>query len=470
MPTADLVLKNCRLVQKERIIAADMVIDEGKITEISRDTANITADNTIDAAERLVIPGCIDIHTHSREPRDPNSPPNQEDFTTETRAAAAGGYTTIFDMPVTGSPPTTTVNGFRIKKRLAEQRCLVDYALYGGAGFANIPEIKPLAEAGAVAFKIFTREIEPEDERWKGVTIGGGGAEIFSKVMKEVAKTGRILSIHCEDDRLIRFLTDRSKSAGEVRPTAHYRSTPNASEFLEVAQSIRLAQTTGATINIAHLSTAEATSMVKNAKREGLPVYAEVSPHHLLLTDRDMVEKLGPYGKMYPPLRTERDREALWRAVSEGVIDFLANDHAPHPREAKEPGWENIFEAASGVPGLETALPLMLTQVNRGRLDVFRLVDLMSRKPAGAFGLDGVKGGLEVGLDADFVVVDLKREGVLREEDMYTRSSAKIFDGWRVTGLPVVTAVRGVVVMEEGEVLGRPGYGEFVSAEGRSKS
>ena len=202
---------------------------------------------------------------------------------------------------------------------------------------------------------------------------------------------------------------------------------------------------------------------MKKAKRDGLPVYAETCPHHLLLTDRDVVEKLGPYGKIYPPLRSEQDLEALWVALNNGVIDFLANDHAPHSKESKETGWKNIFEASFGVPGLETALPLMLTQVNQGKLDIFRLVNIMSRKPAVVFGINGRKGGLSVGMDADFVIVDLKREDVIRKENMYTRSSANIFDGYRVKGLPILTAVRGEIIMQDGEVVGKAGYGKYVS-------
>lgn len=207
--------------------------------------------------------------------------------------------------------------------------------------------------------------------------------------------------------------------------------------------------------------------MVQKAKEEGVRVSAETCPHYLLLTDRDMVERLGPYGKMYPPLRSDMDREALLRGLNDGSIDFLATDHAPHLREAKEPGWENIFEAAAGVPGLETALPLMLTQVKQGRINLFRLVEVMARSPAVAFGIGGRKGDLDVGRDADFVIVDPKREMVLREEAMQTRSSAKIFDGWRVEGVPLLTAVRGEVVMENGETVGRPGGGQYVYPDRR---
>ncbi len=470
MPTVDLVVKNGRLVLKGRIVEADIVVDHGKIVKIGVSEPGVKSDRVIDAKGNLVIPGCIDTHVHSREPHGAKTPAGQEDFESLTQAAAAGGYTTIFDMPVTCDPPTTTVEGFRVKKRLAEKRCIVDFAFYGGAGFGNLDDLTGLAAAGVIGFKTFTRELPSENEGWRGVTLGEDGPEVFLRLMEAVAKTGRLLSIHCEDDRLIKHLKEHLQAVGDVGLDAYYRSAPNASEFLEVARSISLAkEVAGARINIAHLSTAEGVSMVKEAESSSNGggngrVSAETCPHYLLLTNKDLVEKLGPYGKIYPPLRSDGDREALWRGLNEGVIDFLATDHAPHLREAKEPGWRNIFEAASGVPGLETALPLMLTQMNQGRISLFRLVEVMSRNPAEAFGISSRKGALEVGRDADFVVVDPKLEMVLREEDMYTRSSAKVFDGWQVAGAPVLTAVRGEVVMDEaGVVSGKPGYGEYIA-------
>lgn len=442
-----------------------MIIDNGKVKQIKNAGSNIKAERSIDAKENLVIPGCIDPHVHSREPHGPNTPPNQEDFSSVTRAAAAGGYTTIFDMPVTDYYPTTTLEGFKIKKNLAEKKCFVDYSFYGGAGYGNRNEIIPLASAGVIAFKIFTREIEHEDKKWNGFIIGKGGSETFLSIMKTVSKTGLPLSIHCEDDRLIEVLSNQLKSKGEINPDAYSKSTPTASEFREVSRSIKLARISEAKIIIAHLSTAKAASIVKNAKRDGLSVYAETCPHYLLLTDKDMIEKLGPYGKMYPPLRTKKDQEALWLFLNNGVIDFLANDHAPHSKESKESGWKNIFEASFGVPGLETTLPLMLTQVNHGRLNIFRLVEIMSKKPANIFGINKMKGDLSVGMDADFVIIDLDREVVISEEKMYTKSSAKIFDGYQVKGVPILTAVRGNIIMQNREIISKAGYGKYLSSE-----
>jgi allantoinase len=438
MPAVDLLVKNGRLILKEQIQQTDLVIDDGKIVEIGHSKPGLRADRTIDAEGNLILPGCIDIHVHSREPHGVHTAAGQEDFQSLSQAAAAGGYTSLFDMPVTGEPPTTTVEGFRIKKDIAEKRCLVDYAFYGGAGFGNLEEIEALADAGVIGFKIFTREV-PQGKDWRGVVVGEGGSEMF---------------------------LERLKARGEVNLAAYYRSAPNASEFLEISRSIGFARSVGGKINIAHLSTAEGLSMVREAKAVGMRVYAETCPHYLLLTNRDLVERLGPYGKMYPPLRSDHDQEELWRGLNDGAIDFIATDHAPHPKETKESGWDNIFEATAGVPGLETALPLMMTAASEGRINLFRLVEAMAERPAEAFGISRLKGALKAGCDGDFVIVDPKRETTLRENTMFTRSSAKVFDGRRVRGVPILTAVRGEVVMEEGDVSGKPGYGKYVFAKG----
>ena len=465
MPTVDLIVKNGKIVQKDRLLEADIVIEYGKISKLVKDSSTIKSDSTIDATGKIVIPGCIDIHVHSREPHGAKTTANQEDFLSLTKAAAAGGYTSIFDMPVVGYPPVTTVDAFNYKKRVVENKSLVDYAFYGGAGYGNIQEIKPLAAAGVIAFKIFTREIDHENDDWKGIIIGESGSKTLDRIMREVAETNKILSIHCEYDRLIRSLSNRLIIEGNTKPSAYYKSSPNASEFLEVDRCIKLAGNAGVRINIAHLSTSESAVLVEKAKREGLPVSAETCPHYLLLTNNDLVERLGPYGKAYPPLRSERDRCALWKFLIDGVIDFLATDHAPHPKEAKEPGWNNIFDAANGVPGLETALPLMMTQVNLGTIDIFKCVNIMSRNQAKVFGIDKAKGDLNAGMDADFVIIDMKREYSLSSENMYTRSSAEVFTGWKVKGMPILTAVRGVTVFDEGNIIGKEGFGKYIKKD-----
>jgi len=457
-----MLVRNCRLVQKDKIIETSIIIDEGIVKNLVKADNNIKAQRIIDAKGNLVIPGCIDTHFHSREPSSIKNDTDFEDFTSGTKAAAAGGYTTIFDMPVTGSPPTTNVQGFNEKKSTADSKSIVDYAFYGGAGFGNIDKIKLLANLGVIDFKIFTREIIPKDEQWRGTIIGPGGSESLFQIMSKVAETGRNLSIHCEDDRLTEFLKKEFKSKGIIDSSAYYKSAPNASEFLEVARCIKLAQRTKARIIIAHTSTSESINLVEKSKNEGLTIYCETCPHYLTLTDADMVNNFGPYGKTYPPLRTQKDQDALWIAINKGLIDFIGTDHAPHPISNKEKGWKNIFEAMPGIPGIETALSILLTQMNAGRLNIFNLVNLTSRNAARLFRIDHRKGDLDIGKDADFVIIDPKREFKFKEGNMYTRGSAKVFEGMKVKGIPILTTIRGIVVMEEGEVIGKDGNGQYI--------
>jgi len=210
------------------------------------------------------------------------------------------------------------------------------------------------------------------------------------------------------------------------------------------------------------MSTAEGAELVRTAKARRGGVSAETCPHYLLLRKKHL-EKLGPYGKINPPVRgTEADISALWRGLIDGTVDCLATDHAPHPTEEKEPGWDRIFDAAPGAIGVQTMLPLMLTQVNEGRIPLGALVRATSMNPARLFGLYPRKGVIQIGSDADLNVVDMRREAVIRAEEQYSKITHTPFDGWKVKGAPIQTLIRGETVSREGEVVAKPGHGEWL--------
>ena len=215
------------------------------------------------------------------------------------------------------------------------------------------------------------------------------------------------------------------------------------------------------------MSTKEGTDIVRRAKTNNISVTTETCPHYLLLKKKHL-EQLGPYGKVTPPIRgTVDDINALWQGLLDGTIDFIASDHAPHPRDEKEPGWENIFAADGGVIGVQTMLPLMLTQVNKGRISLTELVNLTSMNPAKVFNLYPRKGIIQIGSDADLNVIDLKKEFVIRAEDQYSNIDYTPYEGWKVKGIPILTIVRGKIVVYEGEVLAKQGCGEWVIPSGR---
>ncbi|MFQ6075776.1 MAG: dihydroorotase family protein, partial [Candidatus Bathyarchaeia archaeon] len=283
------------------------------------------------------------------------------------------------------------------------------------------------------------------------------------KVLKAVKETGLRLSVHAEDSNTVNTLINRLKREGRSDPMAHVESRPIHVEEEAIARLIGLARGVGTPIHIAHMSTRGGVQLVRDAKASGQALTAETCPHHLLLTSEAM-EEYGPYAKINPPLRGGEDVEELWRAVNNGTIDIVASDHAPYTQEEKDVGWKDIWRAPSGTPQIEVMLPLLLTEVKRGRISLERLVEVTSEAVARTFGIFPMKGAIQVGSDADLVIVDLEAEGEILVDRLYTKArNITIYRGWRVRGMSTATIVRGEVVMEGGEVVGEPGHGRFIS-------
>lgn len=457
MPPVDTIIKNAQLVLTGRIIRGGVAIDDGKIIAVTTDSKLPKADNIINANGNLLMPGLIDAHVHFRDPGNTY----REDFESGTKAAAAGGVTTVLDMPTT-VPPVTSAELLEAKRRIVEKKAIVDFGLYGAASAENLDKIHELAEAGVIAFK--THMVAPAGqvaEEFKGVYVKD--AANLLTVFEVVKKTGRLECLHAEDHSLVHHSAQKLRDEGRLDPSAHCEGRPSVAEVTAIATAIAIAGSVGIGIRIAHLSTKVGLDYVRVARKAGISVSVEVSPHHLLLTASQM-KKLGPYAKMNPPLRTEKDRLALWKGIQDGTIDTIATDHAPHSLEEKERGWRNIWEANSGVPGVETMLPLLLTKVNEGKMSIGQLAKLTSENVARIFGIYPRKGAIQVGSDADLVIVDLKRKETIKAEESYTKAkNCSVYNRWRIRGVPILTILRGKVVMKDGIVSGRAGEGNFIS-------
>ncbi len=442
----DLVLKNGKVVTTQSVYEGDdIAIKEGKIYAIDKTGSFSEAREVIDASGKYILPGIIDVHVHFREP----GFTYKEDFETGTRAAAAGGVTTIFDMP-NNKPFITTVETFKEKLELIKNKAYVDYGLVVAIVGDSISEILGLAEAGANVYKIFM-----------GETVGGVPAPDDGGILQAfrlVAETGLRVGVHAENNAIMDFFKRELQKAGRTDPLAHVESRPNIAEAETIQRAIMLAREAGCKLHIYHMSSKEGVELVKEAKGKGIEVSAETGPHYLLL-DCDYMKKVGSILKMNPPVRSRENGEALWRGLLDGIVEVIATDHSPHSEEEKIK--ENIWEAIPGFTGVETSVPLMLTQVNEGRLSITTYVKLASENPAKLFNLYPRKGTIRVGSDADFTIVDMAKEGVIRSERLHSKTKVTPFDGWRVKGMPVYTIVRGNVVMKNGEVLGRP-KGEFI--------
>ncbi len=444
--TVDLIIKGGKVYSPYGFFDGGVIIDSGRIVSLTKTSGSIDAERVVDATGKVVLPGMIDMHIHFRDP----GFTEREDFETGTTAAAAGGVTTVVDMPNT-VPSVTSVEALKEKIKNADRKAVVDFALIGGAGDVEPQALMGMAEEGVVAFKTFMTA------RFKELAASDG--QMLDN-FKTIAGTGLPCLIHAENQDIVSRWMEKAIESGRVDPIAHCDFRPPIAEVEATMRTIILAGETDVDLHICHMSAKGGVEVLAWAKANGRKVTGETSPNYLLLNEESM-KSLGPYAKIDPPLRKEADQKALWKALNDGTVDVLASDHAPYPRAEKEKGWANIFDAPSGGVGVETSLPLMLDCVDKGLVSLERLVEVFSVNPARLLKLYPRKGALMPGSDADIVVVDLKKEYEIKAELLHSKEKTTAYDGYKVKGAPLTTIVRGEVVMENRILQGRPGFGEF---------
>ncbi len=409
------------------------------------------------ATDRLVIPGLIDTHVHLRDP----GFTDKEDFTTGTRAAAAGGVTTVLDMPNV-SPVTSDAATLTAHLANAKAKSIVDF---GHNASASIPEnIADLSRAGATAFKIFMMtDIGRDYPHMPGIAVDDH-ATLF-RVCEEIAKTGKVLFVHPWDQSLYQLLVERAIAKWGRDQRSYARAVRQAEGIVldsGVQTMILIQRETGVRLHLLHVMTKGTIEMIREAKARGQAVTAEMNPHSLFVSNTwENIEKWGPYvlGMWVP----DDHADALWKATSNGLIDVVATDHSPHTREEKEIGWTDMYASPGGSPMIQHYLSLLLGAVADGRLSLDRLVELCCTGPARLANIYPRKGVIAPGSDADLVVVDLEREQVVRASETYYKCGWTALDGQTLKGLPVMTVLRGQVIAEDGVVLAGPGNGRPVT-------
>ncbi|MFX1512826.1 MAG: dihydroorotase family protein [Promethearchaeota archaeon] len=451
----DLNIKNGKIFYEDRLIEACLSIEKGKIVTIGNQDTLPLADETIDATDQIILPGSIDVHTHILD----LNYSYREDFVSGTQAAASGGITTILEMPL-GIEEHSVLDVFDKQLETMNKKCFIDFGIIGAAGFTSIDSIAALAQRGAIAFKTFMINPSEEEAELKDLASkdDAGLIEIFS----EVAKTDRVSCVHAENDAIIAHEIDRLSSLGRVDFDAHTESRPAISEDEACMRAILFAQYTGVKLHLVHMSSNYSFNYIRKSKKK-IDVTCEVTPHHLFLTSEDG-KKIGTWAKVDPPLRSKSHMNAAWMALNDGTIDIIASDHSPYSDEEKALGEDNnFFRVGSGTTGIETILPLMLDAINKGKTTLKRLVESTSSTPAKRFGLYPQKGTITLGSDADLMIVDMQEEYTLRNEDLFTLPKITVFNGRRLKGRVVKTLVRGKLIYDEGEILGREGYGKSIS-------
>jgi len=443
--TVDVVIKNGLTVLPSGITQSSIVIDGGKIIGVMNSNEP-KADRVIDARNKVVLPGMIDMHVHLRDP----GFPERENFESGTIAAAAGGVTTVIDMPNT-IPATVTLEAFKQKKAIADRKSIVDFGFIGGAGEVPKKDIISLTDAGATAFKSFLiarfKELAASDYT-------------LLKHMQLLGELDRPLLVHAENGNMVDKFMEEAVASGRTDPIAHCDYRPDICEIEATMRTITLAAETDVHLHLCHMSAGGAVDILEWAQAMGQMVTGETSTNYLLFTRETMKER-GPYAKVDPPLRTKDDQIRLWEGLNNGTIDVLASDHAPYTKEEKEKGWDNIFDAPSGGVVIETTLPLMLDAVNNDKISLERLVEVFSTNPAQINGLYPKKGDILVGSDADVVICDMNKPFEIKGENLKTIQKITPYEGMKGMGLPIMTLVRGKVVYEDGQVIGKPGNGVF---------
>jgi len=434
----DKIIRGGTLVNSSGFQKADIGITKGMISAITLPGELHHIADEIDGSGKYVIPGVIDSHVHLREP----GLTDKEDFASGTKAAAAGGVTTIMVMPF-NKPIVTSVKELEEKAEIACGRAFVDYTLQATIRPSAINNISDIVKWGVTSFEILLAEAPGE------IAIKNNGQ--LSSILEEASKKKVIVGVYADDDGIIEKFTSSLKLEGRNDFMAHQKSKPCVGEALGIARACLIAESIGARIHFRQVSTKIGVDILRVMKKCNNKISAEVSPHHLLLDARS-IDKMEPYAKVNPPLRDREDCEALWKGLKDGTIDIIATDHAPHTPKEKETGYDNIWCAPAGINGLQTMLPLLLNRVFTNQFSLPELVASLCEKPAKLFGLYPRKGVIKIGSDADLVVVDPEKHYMVSAKDQYSKAKHSPFEGTKLQGMPVLSILRGNVIMKDGVV------------------
>ena len=425
----DLIIKNGLCYIDKDLKNQDIAIKDGKIVEIGK--INGKAKEIFDAKDLKVLPGCIDTQTHFREPGSTNT----EDLHSGSRAAIAGGITSVFEMPNT-NPPTSNKVEFQKKLDLAKNRMYCNYAFYFGATPDNAAELADLKDLeGCCGIKLFA-----------GSSTGNLLVQFEEDIEKVFKSSSKVVSVHSEDEAILNMNKKLIKD-GDVHTHPIWRSEECA--ISSTRRIVRIAERYKKKAHILHVSTKQEIDFLSQHKGN---ITFEVTPQHLTIFAPECYDKLGTYAQMNPPLRDKSHYDRLWYGVKNNFNDTIGSDHAPHLKENKEKSYPN---SPSGMPGVQTLMPVMLNHVNNGKLSLEQLMNSICENPVKIFGIKN-KGFIKKGFDADLTIIDMNKKILIKNENIESKCGWSPFDGIEFKGTPVATIVGGQVKMKDGIILGEP--------------
>jgi dihydroorotase (multifunctional complex type) len=456
----DLLIAGGTVLIPDGLHRLDLGVAQGRVAGLYAPGTAPAATEIVDATGLQVLPGIVDIHFHVRAP----AYPERGTVQSETRAAAAGGVTTLFEMPISKPCCSNPAELVRRREHFAEN-AVIDFGLYVAPGDLTEASRDAMLAEGAIAFKIFTTEAPAgRADEFDGLTFPDAADQL--RALQLAAGTDRPIVVHAENAALLRHYEALARDLDPADAATHGKSRPAVCEAVAVAELLAMNITAQAKLHIAHVTSAETVQVLRGFAGTS-DFSAETCPQYLFTTEAD-VARAGVYGKVNPPIRHASDRDALWNAIADGVITHVTTDHAPFSRAEKAAAEGNFLAAPPGVPGIEFMLPAMLDAVAEGRLDLKTAHDLICANGARRYGIWPRKGALLPGSDADIVLVDLKGETLISAATLHShaREVAHLFEGRRLRGRVARTLLAGRTVFRDGEVTGHPGGGRHVRPGG----
>ena len=460
MKVVDLVIKNCKIVvPKMGIFSAGIAVENGKVVAIASESHLPKADSVIDVKSNYVLPGVIDPHVHYGTIN-----PLAQDAKTETQSAAIGGVTTVMRHY---RDAKSYFEGFDYEKQTLKKNTLIDFAFqFIIMTDQHLKEMRNyVGKLGVTSFKFFMSHKKGYlDAYARAHGVIGIDDGFLYLALKKMASFGPplIACLHAENQEIINRLEGKMRKTKQTNMAVWNDTRPNFTEEESISRAIILGKLTGCPIYIVHMTSVEGARLVAKAKSAGLNVLAETCPIYLTFSRGDY-KQLGVIGKASPPLRDTESIERLWRGVADGTIDTIGSDHGAKSREIKI-GKGDMWSATPGFPGSATMLPLLLSEgVNKRKIPLEKIVEVSSYNPARIFGIYPKKGTIAIGSDADFTIIDLKKKVIVKPEILKSSADWTIYDGWKFKGWPIMTIIRGNVIVEDGEIVGKNGTGKYIN-------